>query len=369
MSAGAWKQWLKLTKRQIKQLRQTVDEEIQNVLERNLPRPQRSLVRVPVTVRQGAGFKRGSRYLHTEAQKLEKGAQSLRLAQSGQGARTRISGTRPVFASFNGAYRAPSGVPRGLYSNWNMTTSRFATGRAYSTSAIKITHDAVQNLSVSLRCFYNLWDDFLPKNSSTDCQRVSLQPASQTGKSLGAHQISAVRAMEVCRMIQAHKEDLPQTIMGESEAMGCVVKFELPHLDMTTMPSMVLACDEALDEWRDKMVACHTKLRKIEESVRTIYEHYGALPLEFDERFVSVRFPNLSVLETELLMRDLGLTLGLVLPEPYQESALSPEPDDIHSDFDFLGSRYASSSRCASQFAPVLSTPSESSFSILSSQA
>ncbi|CAR30134.1 Spg5p [Lachancea thermotolerans CBS 6340] len=367
MSANSWRQWLKLTKRQLKQIRQTLDDEIQTVLERNIPRPQKSLVRIPVSTRPSAGFRNGSRYIHTQTQNVARGtgnAQSVGYARSVQGG---ARGTRPVLSSFNGMYRAPGGVPRGLFSNWNMTTSRFKSGRAYSTSAIKITHDAVQNLSISLRCFYNLWDDFLPANESADCQRVPLQACQAPKRSLGAREVSTVRAMEVFRMIQAHKQDLPPSILEELDAMGCVVQFELPHLDMSTMPSMVFASDEALNEWRDKMVACHAKLRHIEESVRKIYEHYGALPLEFGESFVRVRFPNITAPEAEILMRDLGLTLGLVLPEPQPSTEPSSSPECFEYCSNFSAS-YCGSSRCASQFAPVLSTPSESSFSVLSSQ-
>ncbi|CUS23117.1 LAQU0S08e02498g1_1 [Lachancea quebecensis] len=367
MSANSWRQWLKLTKRQLKQIRQTLDDEIQTVLERNIPRPQKSLVRIPVSSRPSAGFKNGSRYIHTQTRNVARSTSNAPRAGYARSVQGGAVGARPVFSSFNGMYRAPGGVPRGLFSNWNMTTSRFKSGRAYSTSAIKITHDAVQNLSISLRCFYNLWDDFLPANESGDYQRVPLQACQVSKRSFGAREVSTVRAMEVFRMIQAHKQDLPPSVLEELDAMGCVVEFELPHLDMSTMPSMVFASDEALNEWRDKMMVCHTKLRSIEESVRKIYEHYGALPLEFGERFVRVRFPNITAPEAEMLMRDLGLTLGLVLPEP--QPSVEPSPSSECFDcYSSVSASYCDSGRCASQFAPVLSTPSESSFSIVSSQ-
>ncbi|SCU81101.1 LAME_0B05666g1_1 [Lachancea meyersii CBS 8951] len=373
MSANSLRQWLKVARKQVKQLRQTLDDELQNVLERNILRPQKSLVRVPVPVRRGVSLGNGTRYLHTTSRNSAQAGQRAQKSCNNSAPRFATSSGRGVFSQFNGAYRAPRGVPRGLYTNWNMYTMRFASGRAYSTAAIRITHDAAQNMAISLRCFFNLWDSFVPSHNHGESARLALRETGNGRKRLCAEEISVMRAMEVCRMIQDHRQELMLDGGNEtgSEALGCVVDFQLPRLDVSQMPSMVFACDEALDKWRDELVECHAMMRKIEESVRTIYKNYGALPLEFGESFVRVRFPNLTMAEAELLMRDLGLTLGLVLPEPtfasdLDQKAWHANPNEMHkkgfpmSDFDPV-------------LSPSSSSPSESQlsgdFSILSSQA
>ncbi|SCU92962.1 LANO_0E02652g1_1 [Lachancea nothofagi CBS 11611] len=368
MSTNSLRQWLKLVRREAKQLRQTLDDELQTVLERNIPRPRKSLVRVPVSVKPGISLKNSNRFIHTSSQEYARDLQTANRALGNSAPRFASAGKRTVLGGFNGAYRAPKGVPRGLFTNWNMTTTRFTSGRAYSTSAIKITHDAVQNIAISLRCFYNLWDDIVPSKKGSTKNGLPLRTSNVGNKQLGAKDVSALRTMEVCRMIETHKQELALGEVSESETMGCFVEFKMPRLDMSNMPTVVFASDEALNKWRDELAACNQKLRKIEESVRTIYDNYGALPLEFGEKFVRFRFPNLTMLEAEVLMRDLGLTLGLVLPERYDTNCSTEEPlDDLSTAFCDAGGH-------CSEYSSVLSSssPSEthfSEFSILSSQA
>ncbi|CEP62519.1 Spg5p LALA0_S05e07448g [Lachancea lanzarotensis] len=371
MSSNALRQWLKVARKQVKQLRQTLDEELQNVLERNIPRPQKALVRVPVPVKPSVPFGKGSRFLHTSVPSNAQGGRVGQKACVDSTPRFGSHGKRGVFANFNGTYRAPRGAPRGLYTNWNMSTMRFAPGRSYSTSAIKITHDAAQNLSISLRCFFNLWEGFSPVNMQNETNKLALRESSVGKKPLGGQEISMIRAMEVCRMIQAHRNELVFDGENETESLGCVIDFQLPRLEVSKMPTVVFASDEALDKWRQELTACTTQMRKIEESVRTIYENYGALPLEFGESYVRVRFPNLTTKEAELLMRDLGLTLGLVLPEHSYATHSTRQQQAWPDPLDELS---VHGCRSTSDFDSILSSssPSESGFSgfsVLSSQA
>ncbi|SCU99113.1 LAFA_0G22078g1_1 [Lachancea sp. 'fantastica'] len=373
MSANSLRQWLKVARKQVKQIRQTLDEELQNVLERNIPRPQKALVRVPIPVKPSTTFGKGSRFLHTITRGTAQDARAGQKAFAGSAPRFSSYGKKGVFANFNGSYRAPRGAPRGLFTNWNMSTMRFAPGRSYSTSAIKITHDAAQNLSISLRCFFNLWEGFSPLDTQHNTGKLALRESGAGTKPLGNQAISMIRAMEVCRMIQDHRQELVFDDENETESLGCVVEFQLPRLDVSKMPTFVFASDEALDNWRHELMTCNTRMREIEESVRTIHKNYGALPLEFGESYVRVRFPNLTMNEAEVLMRDLGLTLGLVLPEQqanpkHSSRRQEPWPDAFEND---LGPR---SCRSTSDFGSVLSSSSTSEthfseFSVLSSQA
>ncbi|SCU91935.1 LADA_0F13102g1_1 [Lachancea dasiensis] len=369
MSANTLRQWLKVARKQAKQLRQSLDDELQGFLEKNIPKPQRSLVRLPVAVNRRPPFRHGNRFVHTSA----KGGVNPPHASPpfrNQSPRFTSCGGNTLLASFNSTYRAPKGTPRGLFTNWNMNTARFTNGRAYSTSAIRITHDAVQNMAISLRCFYNLWDDYLLGNGLDDKTKLKSRVSNFVNNgNLSPKGVSLLRTKELCRMIEDHKQELGYDNFKPGEEMGCVVEFQMPCLEMAAMPSMVFASDEALDMWHEELAAYNIKIRTIEESVRTIYEHYGALPLEFDKRSVRVRFPNITTYEAEMLMRDLGLTLGLVLPAE-RHSGSQGYLNERHGSY--VIPREDVEQNPGGEFAPVLSSPSLSAsqysgFSLLSS--
>lgn len=50
MTPNSWRQWAKLTKKQLRQLGRAIDEEISGVIDRHLPRATGRLVKTPVPV-------------------------------------------------------------------------------------------------------------------------------------------------------------------------------------------------------------------------------------------------------------------------------------------------------------------------------
>lgn len=360
MPPNNWKQWLKLTKKQLKQLRRSLDDELQGLLERNLPPTSRSLVRIPVPVRQVYPVRNNYRNFSTTTRTLSRrpdasGKTITPNAKTVGGSFVRSS----VLSNFGGMQRCPRGVPRGLFSNWNMTTAKYAYGRAYSTSAIKITHDAVQNMAISLRCFFNLWGDFLPSGQDSSFESVPLSP-SYSVQQVGKGGASLLRDQELYSMIQQHKQEVPDEF--QVEQTGCMVEFKLPELDLSFLPVMVFACEESMNSWTREMARYKDKLMRLEENVRKIYDQYGSLPLSFDRNKIRIHFPNLTVQETERLLRDASITLGIVLLE---SDILSETNDEfMNSTEHCLGNDSATEH---SPYFPILSSASESEFSLISS--
>ncbi|SCV03498.1 LAMI_0H08636g1_1 [Lachancea mirantina] len=314
MASSSWKQWLRLSRRQLKQFRETLNEEIDELLGQRLPNYRQSLVRVPVPVRNGAKetFKRntGRRNYHNVSQRGFRSEFAGKDVFPGQktGVNTAFQG-KSISLGFADVQRRPKGVPRGLFTNWNMNTARFTQGRCYSTASIRITHDAVQNMSVGLRCFFNMWDDSLmnPENAKhTDFLGYRMHQKDR----LASINVSTAHAVEVYDMIKTHRQMVPG--LADDEQLGCFVEFKFPTLHDESMPAFIFACDGSLSRWNQEISRFELQLREIENCVRCIHQNFGALPVAFDSNSVKVHFPNLSTRELELFLRDLGITRGVI---------------------------------------------------------
>lgn len=329
MSSKDWRQWLKLTKKQLRQLGRTIDQELGNVLERHLPAQAGRMAKVPVPVRnQPVRFpvrNLGYRNFHQTARSgVNLGRQQLtRNISSPQKA---LKGGLTLFSSCS---RVPRGSPRGLFTNWNMTSTRFAQGRMYSTASIKFTHEAVNNMSISLRCLFNSMEQFMPKDQGAHVLRKS--PVSMQGCSarLSNREISLIREMEVFDMIAEHKTECPYT---GSETLGAYVEFRMPTFDSEKIVPAVVFVNAAVLEDLEAEMARHTKsLQELQQAVRRIYENYGSLPMTFESGRLRIHFPNLTMMETEKLMVDLGVTVGCVHPDHATSGPIPLKDDNILS--------------------------------------
>lgn len=313
MVQNSWRQWAKLTKKQLRQLGRVVEQEIGGVVQRNLPRAAGRLVRVPVPVPvrpsppkfRTAATTLSTRGYHHSAPQLARS----KLSQ------TNVRLTKPAsrVTMFSSAPRVPQRVPGGLFTNWNMT-SRIMGRRMYSTASIKFTHEAVNNLAVSLRCFFNSIDGLLPSKGE-DHSYGSLLHSTSCPPKLSSREISLIRDMELFQMIQYHKEEARLT-QGE-ETVGAFVEFKAPQLDMSkAIPRKTFANSLALDVWRDEICNYTNELKILEHNVRRIYESYGSLPITTTKNSIRIHFPTLTMLETDALITQLEITKGNVYPDP-----------------------------------------------------
>lgn len=340
MSSKSWGQWLKVTKKQLRQLGRTIDQELGNVLERHLPSRAGRVanIRVPVRstpvrfpVRNGGNY----RAFHQLTGSLTRG-RGFPLAQNVV--------PRPGVSLFSSGSRFPRSTPRGLFTNWNMSSIR-SSGRMYSTASIKFTHEAVSNLSLSLRCFFNSVDGCMP---TQNCKHVNANPVVWTQRvgKLSSRDISLIRDMEMFEMINEHRGEC---LHQGPDQIGCYVEFKMPQISLkNVVPSVTFADPSTLDMLEQEFKDYTAKLRSIDSAVRRICENYGALPMTLEENRLRVHFPNLTVLETEKLIIELGVTLGHV----YLDDQLQPKSaENILSSYNSVGDL----STCGLNYSPILS--------------
>ncbi|GAV49691.1 hypothetical protein ZYGR_0P03370 [Zygosaccharomyces rouxii] len=332
MALNSWRQWAKLTKKQLRQLGRVIDEELGGVIERNLPRPNGRLVKVPVPVpvRQAPPKFRASattvstRGYHQSAHQFVRS----RLVRTD----IRLVKSVPRVTMSSSAPRVPNGVPRGLFTNWNII-GRNAGQRMYSTASIKFTHEAVNNMAVSLRCFFNSLDGLIPPNNGSQLSGRFPGPVHGQAK-LSSRDVSLIRDMELFEMIKYHKNE---ALLAEGEeTVGAYVEFKAPQLDMNkAIPQKTFANSLALDVWRDEIWNYTNELKILERNVRRIYENYGSLPITTTKDSIRIHFPTLTMLETDKLITELEITMGNVYPDPQGPPSDILSNLDVSSDSDF----------------------------------
>lgn len=343
MSSKGWEQWLKLARKQLRHLGRTLDQELGNVLERHLPSQTGRLARVRVPVRSTPQRfpVRGSNY---RAFHQLTGA----AARNGSARLTANIPSASGVSLFSSGSRFPRGTPRGLFTNWNMTSSRFS-GRMYSTASINFTHEAVSNLSLSVRCFFNALDGSALSQGNGKRANVKSFVSNESPAKLSRKDISLIRDMELFEMIHEHKAE---SSYAGSEKVGCHVEFEMPELKLESfVPSVTFADPSTLNTLNQEVLNYTTKIKDIESAVRRICDGYGALPLTLEANRLRIHFPNLTMLETEKLIIELGVTLGSV---HYESSGPKTPPcvsENILSNFNSLSDL----SNPALTYSPVLS--------------
>ncbi|QLL31033.1 hypothetical protein HG536_0A08480 [Torulaspora globosa] len=311
MSSKSWGQWLKVAKKQLRHLGRTIDQELGNVLERQLPSRSGTMAKIRVPIRSTpARFPvRGSNYrnFHQVAGSAVKNDR-VRLTSN-------ISSVS-VVRLFSSGSKFPRGTPRGLFTNWNIANARFS-GRMYSTASIKFTHEAVSNLSLSLRCFFNALDgSVLAQGDGKHAGSKPLASSLESTARLSRKDISLIRDMEVFEMIRNHKADC---LYSGSERVGCYIEFAMPDFRLKNiLPSVSFADPSTLDVLNQEVSNYTTKLKDIESAVRRVCDSYGALPVSLEANRLRIHFPNLTMLEAEKRVTELGVTLGSIHPEEFQ---------------------------------------------------
>lgn len=345
MSSKSWGQWLKVARRQLRHVGRTIDRELGNVLERQVASRTGMMAKVRIPVRSApARFPvRGSNYRNFHQVAGSAVRNGVRLTSN-------ISPVSGV-GLFSSGSKFPRGTPRGLFTNWNIASARFS-GRMYSTASIKFTHEAVSNLSLSLRCFFNALDGgvlYQGKHAGSKQFSTGVEPSAR----LSRKDISLIRDMELFEMIKNHKAEC---LYSESEKVGCYIEFTMPDLTLkNVIPSVSFVDPSTLDALNQEVSNYTTKLKDIEAAVRRICDAYGALPLTLSANRLRIHFPNLTMLETEKRVTELGVTLGSIHPEDFQ-------PRDPYGGLKILSNNnsVADLSNSALDYSPVLSESTSS---------
>ena len=230
--------------------------------------------------------------------------------------------------------RVPKGTPRGLFTNWNMTTSKKLLGqRAYSTSSIKFTQEAVNNMTISLRCFFNSLDGLdqcsqsnhskaFHNTSNVTSKQNYVQPVAF--KKLSQKDINFIRDLELFKIMKTQNQVVDETNAYLVERSGSYIEFIVTEFNLNGTssaplsflnPSLLGDLDEIITNYKNE-------LKSIYSSVDMILQNYGSLPTTFHRNKIRIHFPNSTVVETEKLIASLNITTGIIYADASPDISL-----------------------------------------------
>ncbi|CAI4035662.1 hypothetical protein SMKI_13G3130 [Saccharomyces mikatae IFO 1815] len=239
---------------------------------------------------------------------------------------TRFDRFRPVanVSKFAAMPRVPKGTPRGLYANWNMTASTKLLGqRAYSTSSIKFTQEAVNNMTISLRCFFNSMnglDQCSHSSYSETFQYASNAFAQQNEvppvafKKLPQKDINFIRDLELFRVMKVQNQMVDEPSACFLEKSGSYIEFTVPEFNVNGTSSAPLSFlnPSLLYDLKETISSYKYELESIYRSVEMVLQNYGSLPITLHRKKIRIHFPNSTVMETENLIASLNITTGII---------------------------------------------------------
>lgn len=229
--------------------------------------------------------------------------------------------TNTRLSSFRSSYRIQKGMPKGLYKNWNISLDpNFVGQKMYSTASVRFTHEAANNITIPLRCFFSSWDDKQLRKVRKNNPSYMI-PSVSSYKILSSQEINLFRDYQIMNMIKGQKTSYSYPC---KESVGSYVEFKFLEVDPEIqLPDLCFATDDVLHKWRRSLELQSKRLQEIENCVMQIISTYGNLPLSFTKDSVKVYFLNRSTVETELLLIDLGIEIGLVNAEEVLTETLS----------------------------------------------
>lgn len=277
--------------------------------------------------------------------------------------------------------RVPKGAPRGLFTNWNMVTSTRLLGqRAYSTSSIKFTQEAVNNMTVSLRCFFNSLDGLdqcshstysktFQHASNSKSQQTHAQPV--TSKKLSQKDISFIRDLELFKIMKTQNQMINESSPLFAEKSGSYIEFTVPEFNVNESASVPMSfLDPALlGDLNEKITNYNSDLKLIYDSVDMILQNYGSLPTTFHRNKIRIHFPNSTVIETEKLIAGLYITTGIIYADTSLDITLEDSKlnalvnDDKSTSMWSLVDEASLPARTA--FSPVLSEASDDDYEFI----
>lgn len=214
------------------------------------------------------------------------------------------------------------GIGSGMYKHFSRHNARM-----FSTFGPNVTHQAVENLSQSLRMFF-----IKGGKTSHDCLSHAYMNNIDIGR-LHADETFAARDIELASTVSETS--------GLKEC-GCVVEF-----DMST-PSIISLVPESGyfdDDLSGKMETVYETSIKVQQKVlsdiKLFRENIGSTSYKFDKQRARLRFycPNCEVAKMERLLQESSITMGVVkknegsLPSP----SVTADGNSALFDSDFSG--------------------------------
>jgi hypothetical protein len=230
------------------------------------------------------------------------------------------------------------GVGSGMYKHFPKHNARM-----FSTFGPNLTHQAVENLSQSLRVFFLKGGKF-----SADCLHSNI------------HNNSNCLPFNDSDLNFDHAIHLASTVSETSglNEYGCIVEFNLSTPSIQSMiPESGYFDDSNLDNLYSGIENSITLQKRILHDIKLFKENIGSTSFKFHKDRNRLQFycPNCDVLKMECLLQDSGISTGLVFRnDEYSKNLISTS-----SDSEFSGPDLESDSSSVSSFS--------SSNSILSS--
>ncbi|ODV94176.1 hypothetical protein PACTADRAFT_51058 [Pachysolen tannophilus NRRL Y-2460] len=198
-------------------------------------------------------------------------------------------------------YRNGGIFPSGLYSNFVMTNSR-----NYSTYS-NFTHEAIMNLNQSIRamCLQGKATNFHKYNKNNNNNNDDDKFLIQSHQ--GGINYSSTYATEILKLANRNSSFV------ENDINGSIVDFILKPKNFS-IPSITFIDDTILDELKRDFESYRSDIQIIYDEIDLIKSTFGSLAMSIEDNghIIRIHFPNCDVEKCELLLRDLGITKGIV---------------------------------------------------------
>lgn len=291
MVANRLRNLVSLTREAVRDARQVIDELVNSLGPR--PRPQPALVRVPVRNQRVPRFPGGNKrhFSTTTAFRATAAINSLKQPAPRfiKPIGNNIAGKLWPYSAFRRPAIGKGPLPSGLYRNFVNLNSR-----NFSTFGGTASREAVQNLTASLRCFFNNGGDLILST------KMSQKPSNFISYHGCASQSEASQTFALAR-----------TESTEISNVGSYVEFALPKLQLN-IPSMSFINSEIIESIDSDLALVKKQIDEIHEQIQLVFDSYGSLPLERRNDSLRIHFPNLDVQEVEKLLIELGINKGMV---------------------------------------------------------
>ncbi|EJS44157.1 spg5p [Saccharomyces arboricola H-6] len=363
-----WNMWLRMSRVQLRQIAKSLDRTLIGLSHGKFPLQYnhnifatwwKSLFDVSVAFRRASGFATSP------------------LTRRGTAGIDRFKPAANV-SRFATLSRVPSGAPRGLFTNWNMTTSTRLLGqRAYSTSSIKFTQEAVNNMTISLRCFFDSLDGLDKCSHSKPFQHAcNFKPEKNDEqpvafKTLSQKDINFIRDLELFKVMKAQNQMVNESSPYFVEKSGSYIEFTVPEFNVNATASVPLSFlnPSLLGNLNEMITSYNNDLKSIYGSVDMILQNYGSLPITFHRNKIRIHFPNSVVTETEKLIAGLNITTGIIYADTsrditFENTRLSALVNDDKSTSTWSLVDESSLAN-KSAFSPVLSEASDDTYELI----
>lgn len=174
---------------------------------------------------------------------------------------------------------------------------------------------------------YTLYSNF--SGSQGVPLRTTNQCINLMKKSLKAYFTQSKTAFPIATQLHHHSTEYLNQVLNLARITplldNCVVSFEIPRFQ-TSLPGMTFMDASVLQDFAKEVKLTNEKVSRILTDLTSISDTFGSLPVSFKDNIIKVFFTNCDKVKTEMLLRDLGVTTGVI-----QEDSRVPELSRVSS--------------------------------------